>query len=211
VADFPLYTFDPRTARYRSKRSGRFVDPTAVRRALDAALQNQAAKARALAEQLRTGTIDAEAWELGMRDVIKSTQLFASAAGRGGFAQMDAHAFGLVGQRVRQQYTFLAKRVEQIVNGLPLNGNFLQGAEGYAKAAKPAFIAAMADTVESSGFDEVRSITHPAEHCDLCLSEEAKGFQPIGKMIPIGERTCLSHDKCSVEFRNSQTGEILAA
>lgn len=211
MADFPLYTFDLRSARYRSKRTGRFVDPTAVRRALDAALQNQAATARDLSARLAARSIDVDAWELGMRDVIRNTQIFASAAGRGGFAQMDAREFGLVGQRVRRQNEFLTKRVQQIRDGLPLNATFLQSTEGYAKAAKPAFLAARQDAVQSSGFDETATDLHPAEHCQGCTREAARGFVKIGTEVPIGDRECGPHDRCTQRFRNSQTGEEIAA
>jgi hypothetical protein len=32
-------------------------------------------------------------------------------------------------------------------------------------------------------------------------------WQPLGSMIPIGSRDCLSRCKCHVEYRDSRTGE----
>lgn len=196
---------------YISLRTGRIVPPEAVKRALDAALQNNAAAARDLASQLRAGAIGVDEWELMMRSIVKSTQLYSSAAARGGWATMDARAFGLVGQRVRTQYAFLAKRAEQIVNGLPLDGAFLQSTTLYAKAAGPAYIAARADVVGRNGFDEIATDLHPAEHCEECIAEAARGFVKVGTEVPIGQRTCGHNDRCTARFRNSRTGEEIAA
>lgn len=197
--------------RYRSLRTGRLVAPDAVRRALDLALQNNASKARNLAEQLRSGAIDIDEWALAMRGVVKDTQLFSSAAARGGWAQMGAHAFGLVGQRVRRQYAFLTNLTIELRAGLPKDGRFLERAASYAKAAKPAFLAARQDVVQLSGFDEIKTDLNPAEHCDDCIREAARGFVRMGTEVPIGARQCLHNDRCSVRFRNSQTGEVVTA
>ncbi|WP_422928547.1 phage portal protein [Singulisphaera sp. PoT] len=37
-------------------------------------------------------------------------------------------------------------------------------------------------------------------HCRQCLDEDAKGWRPIGTLIPIGQRTCKGGCRCRFEF-----------
>jgi hypothetical protein len=59
--------------------------------------------------------------------------------------------------------------------------------------------------LEDAGFEEARSVLHPADHCPGCLVEAEKGWQPIGAMVPIGERDCKGNCRCTVEYRRSGT------
>ena len=38
-------------------------------------------------------------------------------------------------------------------------------------------------------------------NCDECVSEAARDWVPIGEEVPIGERQCLTHCHCSLEYR----------
>ena len=79
----------------------------------------------------------------------------------------------------------------------------------YVLSARNLFIDEETSTLEDHGFDEIRSVLHPAEHCAECIDEADKGFMPLDEFIPLGERQCRHNDKCSVEYRNSGTGEIV--
>jgi hypothetical protein len=208
---FPSYTFDAALQRYRSKSTGRLVSTAAIRRSLEVALDNEARRARSLAEQLRNREISLLEWQVQMRSTVKNVQLFSAALAKGGWAQLDQSDFGRVGQRVRFHYEKLDGFVQDIEAGIPFDGRYLNRAELYAKAATPTYHAVRETALADKGFDQVRSILHPAEHCEDCIREEAKGWQPIGEMLPIGDRECMVNDQCSVRYRNSVTGEEVAA
>jgi hypothetical protein len=42
------------------------------------------------------------------------------------------------------------------------------------------------------------------------LAETARGRVPIGELVPIGQRPCLSNDRCRIRYSNSVTGEVAA-
>ena len=208
---FPRYTFDEGLSRYRSKSTGRLVSTVAVRRSLEVALDNEARRARSLAEQLRNREISLREWTVQMKAVVKDVQLFSAALAKGGWAQLDQSDFGRVGQRTRFHYEKLDGFVRDIEAGIPFDGRYLNRAELYAKAATPTYHAVRETELADRGFDQVRSVLHEAEHCEDCIREDAKGWQPIGTMLPIGQRQCMVNDRCTVLYRNSVTGEEVAA
>lgn len=199
---FPAFTWDVQVRRYRDS-GGRLVAQTSVRAALDLALADQSRIARTLSESHRAGRISLNEWALGMREVVKNTQLFSAAAARGGWGQLDAGDFGRVGQTVRSQYDRLAQFTAELEAGAPRDGNFQRRAQMYAQAGRTIFHEVDRQVQAEVGHTEERSVLHPADHCVQCLEEAAAGFRPIGVMIPIGERECLTNCQCTVEFRGA--------
>lgn len=201
MARFPVYEWDKRLARYRNPASGQVVSQARVRAALDRAIRMEGLKGRALIGSLRSKEVTTREFELGMREVIKNTQLFSAAAAKGGWAQLTPSDYGIVGQRVREQYGYLAQFVDEMKAGLPADGIAARRAESYADAGRTAYHAVERNAQRDAGATEERSVLSPADHCDECIVEDAKGFQPIGQMKPIGQRECLNGCQCRVEYR----------
>ena len=56
-----------------------------------------------------------------------------------------------------------------------------------------------------AGMTEERNFLEPdADHCQECWDEAAKGWSPLGTLIPIGERTCLTKCQCKFEYRRME-------
>lgn len=194
---------------------GKFVPRSAVRDDLDLVLDGITAKMDLASQGLRNGAINLDQWLFEMMDLTKRAHLVSAAAQRGGWAQMTQADFGRVGQIVRREYGYLRNFAEQIASGKqPLDGNIARRARMYGQQARNTFYSFQKVEMERRGFDEERSILNPADHCEGCKSEERKGFRKMdakgkNKMIPIGRRECRSNCKCSVEYRNSSTGETV--
>lgn len=204
------YTYDERSGRYRSA-DGRFVPASAIRAELDAVLAREAKAMQALGEQLRARTISVARFELAMRERIKSMQLASAALGKGGWAQMNSASYGRAGQIIRTQYEYLRGMVQDIAAGRQLrDGTLTRRVMLYAQAARPTYEAIRGLEMAVRGFDEERNVLHPADHCAGCLGETARGWVPIGSLVPIGSRDCMVNDHCTTEFRNSTTGQIAA-
>jgi hypothetical protein len=63
------------------------------------------------------------------------------------------------------------------------------------------------------GYDEESNLLAPAEHCEgqgSCVEQTTRGWVPVGSLIPIGGRLCVTNCKCQIRYRNSETGEIAA-
>lgn len=196
------YAFNARAARYRDPATGRFIPRSDVRQWLDRDIAASQARIQSTSNELRSGAIDLAEWQRIMREEIKQTQLAAEMLLRGGRNQMTQADFGRVGQRVREQYAFLNRLTDEIRAGtIRADGTFLNRAKMYAASARVGFHEGLSAQLGELGYTHERSVLHPAEHCGVCVSEAARGYVPLGDLIPIGARTCLGNDKCSMLFR----------
>lgn len=199
----PEFTWDAKAGQYRGP-GGKFISRREVRTALDTALRREQRTMRELTLKMKRGELTVGEWHVAMRAEIKSVHLMSAALAKGGFGQMTQGDYGRVGQILRGQYTYLAKFAQQIAfNGLPIDGRALRRVDMYFGAGRKTYHATQTAVMTDVGHDEERSVLHPADHCDDCIEEAAKGWSPIGSLIPIGDRQCLSHCKCTMEYRRS--------
>lgn len=206
------YTFDPRALRYRNAFTGRFIPVGQALQSLENDLARMGRLTDALADDYRSGRIALAEWRVQMQVLVKHIQLGAVTLAKGGRQRMAPADYGRVGQMVAEQYRHLDAWTQDLASGqAPTDGRMTQRARLYATAGRPAYVAVRAAEVRDNGFDQERSILHPADHCDQCEAEAARGFVPMGELVPIGGRECGVNDRCSWEARNSVTGETIAA
>lgn len=204
------FTWDRGAGRYRGP-GGRFVSRKLVRVALDKTLENTGKRMNQLADDLRKGKVSLDEWLIGMRENVKAVHLYSTAAAKGGWDQLTQKDFGRVGRIVRDQYVYLDRFAADIAAGeLSLDGRFTTRVRMYIESGRRTYYDALDQLVNALGdFDQERSVLHPADHCDQCVDQAERSWQARGEMIPIGERTCLSHCRCTKEYRNSATGQIV--
>lgn len=210
----PDFTYDQRlnngVGAYRGP-NGRILSQATVREALDAYVDASENVTKTLADLLRNQQISLADWQLQMRAHIKDVHLAAAAAQRGGWQNMTQADFGRVGQRIRTQYEYLDNFAKQIADGTqPLDGRFLIRAQMYTDASIATYDRFETNAFRLAGFDEESNVLEPGVvHCNGCLTEDARGWVPIGALVPIGERTCLTRCRCRKIYRNSATGEVV--
>lgn len=195
------YRWDPDIARYRGP-SGRLVSRAEVRRAIDTEIRALDREARQLADAYRKGDITLGRWEREMRDLVKDSHLLNAAAAKGGWDQLDPADYGRVGRIVRDEYNHLGGFVGEIAAGFQsTDGTMTSRAQLYTRGGRRTYEAVAESVQREAGKLEQRSVLHPADHCEECVRQAALGWQPLGIIIPIGERTCLSNDQCTMEYR----------
>jgi hypothetical protein len=195
------YQWDPATVRYRDPVTGRYITRDAVREILDGLITKSQQRITHFSNEYRQGGIAITEWRDLMRIEIKNTLLAAEALASGGWAQLDAAAFGRVGARVKTQYQYLAAFTQQLLNGTQrTDGTFLNRARQYAAASRPAFHESMLEGARNAGYRLERNVLHPAEHCTECLDMTALGKVPLGTLVPIGSRLCRGNDRCTVRY-----------
>lgn len=172
-----------------------------VRRAIDQALLAEQRRMLTLATELRGNRITIAAWQEEMRAALKELHLYSAAAARGGFDQMGSAEFGQVGQKLREQYRFLDRFAGEIENGLQLDGRFTGRVELYAQSGRATYHEHDSRVNEDAGMSEERSVLHPADHCTECVEQAELDWQPIGEMVPIGDRQCRGRCHCTVQYR----------
>lgn len=195
------FSWDSTAARYRDG-DGRLVPEASIRSALDTVLQAQAGHARDLTQQLLDGKLVLADWQRQMQDAIKGSHLVGLSLANGGWAQLDQSSFGWVGQRIRAQYRYLAGFADQVASGAqPLNGTALSRAEMYMTAARATHRAAVGRLARDNGMEQERNVMGSADHCGECPGESMRGWVPLGTLIPVGSRQCLSRCACHLEYR----------
>lgn len=198
---------------YQDTTTGRFLSNAAVRDSLDTYIDNAQDPMESLYSLLRSNQISVADWQLQMRDQIKSTHVNAAASAMGGRDQMTQSDWGRTGQLIRGQYEYLDNFAQQIADGLPIDGRVQERMKMYTEAARGTHEKFTQIRMGNAGYDMESSRLDPqAKHCEgegSCIEQAGRGFVPLGELIPIGQRICKSRDRCTMEYMNSLTGEIV--
>ena len=203
----PEYRWNAIAGRYIDQR-GSFVAADTIRAQLDKAIDSTADAMAAVSGRLQSGAISVAEWQTEMMGLIKEANLLGAASERGGWAHMTQADFGRAGRIIRDEYGYLRDFAAQIDSGKqPLDGTLARRARLYGQQGRATYYRFAHQDGLRRGFDEERSRLTPADHCETCVAEHNKSWQPMGEMIPIGSRDCRSNDRCYVEQRNSATGE----
>ena len=192
---------------------GSFVTAPATKRALI----NQLAlltstRTRNLGLALIEGNISIAQFTTGMIELIERGNM-ASAMVWAESSTLNAAQRSVLVGRVNEQLEFLQNFERQLRRGTN-KVNPAARAQQYGNAVRGTFYTSATGDAEDLGFDLERNILHPADHCTgggSCVEETNRGDVPIGDLIPIGGRICLSNCKCTITFVNSSTGATLAA
>ena len=167
----------------------------------DAALVGTTLVLRTIARQLIAGEIDIVTFEREAAREIEATVWEAGLLLVGPLLALSALAIWLLA-RITEQLAWLRRLVEDILAGRQrLDGSLLRRLGMYAGAGHSAAQGMTGQLALLSGMTEERNVLGIAEHCDGCLRETGRGWVPIGHLVPIGSRDCLSNCRCTYEYR----------
>jgi hypothetical protein len=201
MPDLSQYVYDPRSRRYRDQVSGQFVTAKSVRFAVDTIIDAETVKVRDIAQRLIDGSINLAEWQIQTSSLLKTLHVAMGIAANGGFENTSNADLGFIGSLIKKQYEFLRNFAKQIKNGTQaLDGTLLARAELYVQAGRGTYESVVARAARNGGSTQEKSILGAADHCGDCVGEAAKGWSPIGTLIPIGQRQCLSNCRCSMSY-----------
>lgn len=109
-----------------------------------------------------------------------------------------------------EQAAYLSEFERQSIEGhRPLDPAFVARAEQYGAAvwAVPQN-ARRAGAIEAGATEERRQHIGTDEPCPVCVTEEGKGWQPLGTLRKIGDSPCRCQCHCVMQFRDT-LGEVL--
>lgn len=201
TTELSQYQYDPRSRRYRNRTTGRYLSASDVRSAVDTIIDSQALKMRDLAQRLADGELALSDWQVQSAALLKALHVALGLAANGGLANTSASDLGYLASQIKEQYKYLNKMALQIRKGeQPLDGTLVSRAALYAQAGREIYENMVGRAARNAGMTRERSVLGPADHCGPCVDEAAKGWQPIGSLIPIGQRQCLANCRCSMEY-----------
>lgn len=211
----PSFTYDPTVNNnyggYRNNTTGRFESPKKVRAVFDKYLDNSEDKFKEIAIAFQDGRLSLPDWQLQMRRAILETNGNAALNVVGGREQMTFSKWGTLGNIVKREYQYLDVFAKEVAEGKQaINSQFINRCKMYGGAAETTRHIYDRQQIKGTIYDQERNILEPgAKHCNGCLAESSKGWVSIGDLELIGNRTCLKNDRCTIIYRNSETGEIL--
>ena len=197
----PDPTFDKRTRRY-TKPDGSPVTPAEQRQIVLSITGKASDKLQKLTNSLIDGDITTAHWAVEMKEQVRNLHSSLGQLAHGGKSQMGPKQLGGMGAAIRDQNKYLNAFINEVENGLTLDGTVRARAGMYADAGWVTYERGIAMREKAAGMTEERSVLEEgAAHCDGCLVEAARDWVPIGELIPVGDRDCQAGDRCSFEYR----------
>lgn len=184
------------------------VPAAKVREWIDKAVAKSRARIRKLSERFVAGKITLPSWQTQVRTEIKVAHTAMAEIASGGRAQFTAKQAGRLGQRLREQYKYLAAFGNAVENGqVKLGAGLIARAELYAEGERATFEGMRRGNHKDAGFEQEHSLLGDADHCGECIEEEARGWVAIGELVPVGERQCLANCACELDYKMSAQAE----
>jgi hypothetical protein len=194
------YRFNDQAGRFVNER-GQFVAESTVRRVVNGIADAASERLAQASLRLLDGELSLAAWQAEAMRTIKLSQVATATIAHGGTARMTPATYGAAGREIRTQYDYLRTFAEQIASGeQPLNGSLTARARQYGQAARVTFEREYRRDQQRRGYRFERNVLAPAEHCAQCREQSARGWVPIGTLIPIGQRTCRAQDRCTIRY-----------
>lgn len=194
------FFWDPISRQYY--RGSQPVQWSEIRTVMDDALNQSQLRVREATRQVAQGLLHPITWREGVSAEIALSHLALASIAQGGLFEMSVNALHRVSQEVASQLSFFNDLLRQVEQGSLVIGEALLGrAAMYASAAWGSFYELEREIMLVRGMTHERNILEPsAESCDGCRAESDRGDVPIGDLVPIGSRDCLSNDRCHYEY-----------
>ena len=210
VPNLPDFRWNVAANRYIAP-NGRFVPIKLIRGELDRFITATTDLMGQVSGKLISGEVSLAQWQAEMMLQIKNANMAGAALESGGFYGMGPTEFGRAGSKIRGEYQFLNNFASEIEAGTQrLDGTLGSRARLYGEQGRVTYYDFAEASAKRDGFGEERSVLTPSESCDECISEDRASWRPIGKVVPIGDRQCLSNCNCYMQFRK-KSGEIRTA
>ena len=148
-----------------------------------------------------------------MQREIRRVHLAASFVGQGGALNMTDQRMQLLDEAIQKQMQYLERFTNELKAKLkrnePISMKDVRRAGMYADSAYTTAQQSLRSFVQEEFGDESqeRRVLGASEHCDGCVDEAAKGWQPVGTLTPIGGKECGNRCHCEFQFRLKQSKE----
>jgi hypothetical protein len=193
-------TFNDQAGRFVND-SGQFVAESSVRRVVNGIADAASERLAQASLRLLDGELSLAAWQSEAMRTIKLSQVATATIAHGGAARMGPAQYGAAGREIRSQYDYLRTFAEQIADGRqPLNGSLTARARQYGQASRVTFEREYGRDQQRRGFQICRNVLHAGESCSQCRAESARGWVPVGSLVPVGQRTCRANCRCSLRY-----------
>ncbi len=199
------WSYDRNTGRYRDEK-GKFLSKAAIDALVDGRINKLGVMLKRFTNMLIDGSITLDQWQGSVREAIKAAHIQATIIGHGGRDGMGSAEYGRVGQRLRQEYSYLQDFARDLLEQRSSRAMALARIGLYAESVRGSFWEGSSIRQEQEGYSLMRRILDPqAKHCQDCLDYAARGLVPIGSVPLPGQRcACRARCRCRVEYKRQQ-------
>ena len=205
------WSYDRNTGRYRDEK-GKFLSKAAVEALVDGRINKLGTMLKRFTNMLIDGSISLDIWQSSVREAVKAAHIQAVIIGNGGKSQMGNADYGRIGQKLRQEYSYLQAFASDLLGQRISRPMALARIGLYASSVRASYWEGVSIRNEKEGLSLMRRILDPqAQHCDDCRNYAARGLVPIGSVPLPGQRcACRARCKCRVEYKRQQFPSIMA-
>lgn len=189
----------------------RLSDAEAYRRArgvLDHMIFEMQKVMRRDALRFEAGHIDIQQWQRAMAENVRKMHIASAMILDGpdaamlGFPDGRSRQSKMLVASMRYQMRRLDRFARQVYAGKqPLGASFVARIDLYAESSRGTGEEMRDGAAKDVGLTQERRILGVADHCNGCIEEAGKGWQPIGTLLEIGDAECRMRCKCRKEFR----------
>jgi hypothetical protein len=198
------FTWDANSQRYRiisGAGKGQFVGQQAMEALSRKAIAQLSTDREVITTLLLTEKINVATWEKAQAQALKQLEITSYALGRGGIGQMNQRDYGLIGARLRSQYTELRKFSEDIQAGKLTPAQIRARARMFHSGSRGGLEAGREESHNKAGFRWERRRRTKTESCVPCVEYEKRGWVPIGTLpTPTVACTCRFNCGCYKVF-----------
>ena len=199
------WSYDRISGRYRDEK-GRFLSKASVGKLVDGRIDKLETQLKRFTRMLGDGSITLDQWQGSVREAIKAAHIQAATIGYGGRAEMGSAEYGRIGQKMRQEYTYLQSFARDLLDGRVSAPMAVARVGLYAESVRNSYWQGTEMREQQRGFSLMRRILDPqAVHCEDCKLYSARGIVPIGSIPLPGQRcACRARCRCRVEYFRQQ-------
>ena len=111
------WVYNAKSRRYQDEASGKYLSHAQMLELRDTFADRQMARAAGLAQQLSSGDLTLQQWELAMRQQSKTAFVDQYVLGKGGRGNMTKQDWGRLGLDLANQYDYLRRFAQDISEG----------------------------------------------------------------------------------------------
>lgn len=206
TATISQFAYDAKLLRYRDLKTGRIVSAQKVRAAVDTVIDVETQRIRAISQRLVNGEINLAEWQIQTSTLLKHLHVAMGIAASGGVNAVTPSDLGFIGSEIKKQYQFLRKFAQEIKSGKQkLDGSLIARSALYTQSSRGIFEKVRERAGINAGRTEIRNVLGSSDHChgasNGCIEQQARGWVPIGQLVPVGERLCMANCRCSTQMR----------
>lgn len=204
----PEFTFDRAVQRYRNSK-GQFISETKMLELTQRTIEQTQKDVNTIADLFVSQKISLSTWESQTAVALKQMHIQSYMLGRGGQKMMSQRDYGIVGDKLKQEYRYLDQFAQDIKAGMS-EAQFRARLRMYLNNARSSYQLAKREGHEKAGFKWERRKLAVAENCDPCINYAELGWQPIKTLPGIGDRCdCRANCKCRFEFSKDKPSDFM--